>query len=211
MTQPPRRDRSVDDAALRVKAALVKESLEDSEFRRLVLRDPVAAVRRSRFIADADRVLAAGFEVTAAEETAELLYLVVPAVGGRQPTDPDNPKDVLLAKALTDEDFLRRLMTDPRSAIESELLVEIPAGLEVKVLRETARHRILVLPVDLRSGQRIGVPDELMEYQAAIWGDCDKTLAGTSFWNFCAPKPGDPPYGPADTIVQGPTCPSQPL
>ena len=221
MTQPPqpsRRDRSggAEEAALQVKAALVKEALADPAFRRLALSDPAAAVRRSRFLSDAEQALAADFQVSVVEETADLLYLVIPATADPRHFNPSNPKDLLVAKAVTDEDYLERLTGDPRSVIESEFQVEVPPGFAVKVLRESSRRLVAVLPADLRPEQLAWVPDELLEYQSAAWGGggggCGgRTFLGSIIENLCQPGPDGPNGPPPHTVVEGPGCPAEPL
>ena len=52
----------------------------------------------------------------------------------------------LIEKALDDPAFRQRLIQDPRGAISSELGIEIPAGIEVKVVEETASTIYIVLP-----------------------------------------------------------------
>jgi hypothetical protein len=52
----------------------------------------------------------------------------------------------LIEKALDDPTFRQRLIQDPRGAISSELGIEIPAGIEVKVVEETANTIYIVLP-----------------------------------------------------------------
>jgi hypothetical protein len=69
MTDEPRaeggsgasREQAVDreGLALEIKVALVRQALEDPDYRRLALRDPRAAVRRNRLIGDAWQMLPA--------------------------------------------------------------------------------------------------------------------------------------------------------
>ena len=104
------------------------------------------------------------------EETPERLYLVIPHQPGAQPPDPDNPKDILLQKAISDRAYLDRLVADPRAVIEAEFLVEVPQGFDVAVMRETAQERIAVLSADLSPELTAGVRDDLLEYQSSAWG-----------------------------------------
>jgi hypothetical protein len=52
----------------------------------------------------------------------------------------------LIAKAWEDESFKKALLSEPKSAIEEELGVELPDGLEIQVVEETATRICLVLP-----------------------------------------------------------------
>ena len=49
-------------------------------------------------------------------------------------------------RASTDEAFRQRLLDDPRSTIESEFDVALPAGFSVSVLEDSADHVHLVPP-----------------------------------------------------------------
>jgi hypothetical protein len=54
----------------------------------------------------------------------------------------------LIAKAWEDETFKRSLLEDPKSTIEKELEVTLPADLKIQVVEETRDTICLVLPVD---------------------------------------------------------------
>jgi len=53
----------------------------------------------------------------------------------------------LIARAWEDEDFKRRLMSDPKSTICEELGVELPDELEIQVVEEGPSKICVVLPV----------------------------------------------------------------
>jgi hypothetical protein len=208
------REQAVDreGLALEIKVALVKQALEDPQYRRLALRDPRAAVRRNRFIGDAWQMLPARMRFRVVEETPERLYLVIPHRPAAQPLDPDNPKDVLLQKAISDRAYLDRLVADPRSVIGAEFLVEVPPGFEVAVLRETAQERIAVLTAELPPELTAGVREDLLEYQSSAWGggDCNRSFLGSIIENLCPDDPG-PDGPPPSSVVQDPFCTAQPL
>lgn len=192
---PPRRRAprgaagDLDALAGEVKIALVAQAIEDPEYRRLALRDPRAALRRNRFVGAKAGLVPAGLRFRVVEETPERLYLVVPSRPETRTLDPNNPKDVLLRKALGDPAYLDRLVADPRSVLEAEFLVEVPPGFEVTVLKETPRERIAVLPADLRPDQVERVPADVLQYQSSGWpgggGDCSKTFLGSIIENLC--------------------------
>ena len=157
--------------ALEIKVALVRQALEDPDYRRLALRDPRAAVRAQqvyrRRLADApgeDAVPRRGGDAGAA------LPGDSPSARGDSRRIPDNPKDVLLQKAISDRAYLDRLVADPRAVIEAEFLVEVPPGFDVAVMRETAQERIAVLSADLSPELTAGVREDLLEYQSSAWG-----------------------------------------
>ena len=60
--------------------------------------------------------------------------------------------DKLIARAQRDEDFRAKLVSDPGSAVSEELGVEIPEGLNVRVIEEGADEVVLVLPAAAGSG-----------------------------------------------------------
>jgi len=78
-----------------------------------------------------------------------------------------------IARAWTDADYKAKLMNDPRAAL-AEAGVEVPSGMTVKVLENTAEIEHLVLPV---------MPAEVGEMSAheleEIAGGTDHTGAGT--------------------------------
>jgi hypothetical protein len=52
----------------------------------------------------------------------------------------------LIEKAMQDASFRERLVQDPRGTISSELGIQIPAEIEVKVVQETPEVLYIVLP-----------------------------------------------------------------
>jgi hypothetical protein len=55
--------------------------------------------------------------------------------------------DQLISRAERDRAFRQQLVDDPRGAIEEELGVELPEGLQVRVLQEGPSEAVLVLPI----------------------------------------------------------------
>jgi hypothetical protein len=193
-------------------SAVLRQAMEDDDYRALAVRDPDRAIRTNRFIGAAAERLPAGLRLRVVEETAELLYLVIPHRPTGLTPRPDNPKDLLLHKALSDPAYRKRLTTDPRAVIEDEFLVEAPPGFQIRVLQESADEHVVVLPAKLEPGQVHGAPDNVLEYQAAVWnggGGCAKTFLGSIIENLCPDGPGGPggPGGPEDTHFESPTCP----
>jgi len=45
----------------------------------------------------------------------------------------------LVQRSLQDEDFRRRLLDDPKAAVEQELGKRLPEGVQVRVVEETAQ------------------------------------------------------------------------
>jgi Nitrile hydratase, alpha chain len=203
-----------EELAVQVKVALVRQSLEDPEYRRLALADPRRAVRANRFVGTAADAIPHGLQFRVVEETPTLLYLVIPHGGAAPPAGSQNPKDVLLHKAMTSPDYLSRLTADPRAMLEAEFLIEVPPGFDVRVLRETWTERIAVLPADLHGARPAGVPDGMLEYQAKAWGggDCKKSFLGSIIENLCPHAPHETEFeSPFCTTTQPEICQVQPL
>jgi hypothetical protein len=59
----------------------------------------------------------------------------------------------LLSRAERDPEFRKRLSEDPNSAIQDELGVELPPGLQLTVVQEGPNEAILVLPAVAEPGQ----------------------------------------------------------
>ena len=64
----------------------------------------------------------------------------------------------VVAKAWADEEYKRRLLTDPR-AVAAEAGVPLPEGLTVKVVENTARTMHLVLPAHPNAARGIVAGD----------------------------------------------------
>jgi hypothetical protein len=52
----------------------------------------------------------------------------------------------LVERATRDAGFRQQLINDPRRAVEGELGVSLPAGVNVRVVEESANDLVLVLP-----------------------------------------------------------------
>ncbi len=80
----------------------------------------------------------------------------------------ENPLQRIIAKCWEDEAFKAKLLTDPAATLEAEG-VEVPEGVTVNVVEDTARVRNLVIPA-----QPGRLADELLESMAAggcFWSD----------------------------------------
>ena len=58
----------------------------------------------------------------------------------------DEMRQILADKAGEDEEFRNRLLADPRSVIQQEFDLEIPADLNIQVHEDSAETAHLVLP-----------------------------------------------------------------
>jgi hypothetical protein len=59
----------------------------------------------------------------------------------------------LLTRAERDPEFRKRLVDDPKSAVQDELGVEVPDNIQLRVVEEGANEAVLVLPRHLEPGQ----------------------------------------------------------
>ena len=71
----------------------------------------------------------------------------------------ENPYAKVIAKAWSDDEFKGRLLADPGAAL-AEMDVEVPAGVEVKVVEDSESVRHLVLPPAPGEGE---LSDEALE------------------------------------------------
>ena len=63
----------------------------------------------------------------------------------------------LASRAASDPTFRQQLLSDPNSAIQDELGLTVPAGINVKVVQDTADTAYVVLPAAQgASGQETG-------------------------------------------------------
>ena len=69
----------------------------------------------------------------------------------------------LVQRSLQDEDFRRRLLDDPKAAVEQELGKRLPEGVQVRVVEETAETIYLVLPSASAVGQGGEISDEQLQ------------------------------------------------
>ena len=58
----------------------------------------------------------------------------------------------LIERSLQDEDFRRRLMEDPKGAVQEELGTRLPEGVRVEAVEETQDTIYLVLPSNSVAG-----------------------------------------------------------
>jgi len=86
----------------------------------------------------------------------------------------------LIQRSLEDEDFRRRLLEDPKSAVELELGTQLPEGVEVRAVEETANTIYLVLPSD----SPIGEDDELSERELEAMAG-GEGVGSSDTWSYC--------------------------
>jgi nitrile hydratase alpha subunit len=80
----------------------------------------------------------------------------------------------LIEKSFRDEAFRQQLLREPKSAVEQELGTQLPEGIQVRVVQETAETLYLVLPTASSPvSQRGELSDEDLEAVAGggvgIW------------------------------------------
>ena len=76
---------------------------------------------------------------------------------------------MLVQRSIEDEDFRRRLLEEPKAAVEEELGARLPKEVQIQAVEETADTIYLVLP----SASPIGESSELSDRQleAVAGGD----------------------------------------
>ena len=92
----------------------------------------------------------------------------------------------LIERSLQDEDFRRRLLTDPRATLEQELGTPLPEGITIQAVEETADTIYLVLPgrsVDDRVGELSDL--DLETVAGGGWTDSDCASGDTNQAHTC--------------------------
>ena len=89
----------------------------------------------------------------------------------------------LVQRSLQDESFRQMLLDDPKAAVEQELGTQLPEGVEVRVVEESAQTIYLVLPSATAVGEGEGLSDRDLEAVAGgadggTWGDACKDTVG---------------------------------
>ena len=69
----------------------------------------------------------------------------------------------LVQRSMEDEDFRQKLLDDPKGALEQELGIGLPEGVEVRVVQESADTIYLVLPSASAVGEGGDLSDEALE------------------------------------------------
>ena len=76
----------------------------------------------------------------------------------------------LIEKSLEDESFRQRLMKDPKGAVEQELGTQLPEGVRVVAVEESADTIYLVLPSTSMAGSEGGeLSDQQLESVSGGW------------------------------------------
>jgi Nitrile hydratase, alpha chain len=97
----------------------------------------------------------------------------------------------LIEKAWKDDAFRQALVTDPQGAVERELGGKLPAGIQVKVLAESADTFYLVLPANPDRAPAGELTDQQLEAVAGGWTGGDS--CGSCVHSACADQVGCPP------------------
>ena len=90
----------------------------------------------------------------------------------------------LVQRSLEDEDFRQMLLDDPKAAVEQELGTQLPEGVEVRVVQESADTIYLVLPSASAVGEGGELSDQELE-EVAGGGFTDATCWGNTCGSLC--------------------------
>jgi hypothetical protein len=89
----------------------------------------------------------------------------------------------LIEKSLQDEAFRRRLVEDPKGAVEEELGTRLPEEVRVVTVEETSDSIYLVLPSASMAGAEGGaLSDQELQSVAGGWDPFPKDCNNTELW-----------------------------
>ena len=91
----------------------------------------------------------------------------------------------LIQRSLEDEGFRRRLLEDPKAAVEDELGTRLPEGVEVRSVEETTDTIYLVLPSASPLGEGGELSDRDLETVAGGWGAETEWCTGVQTVDCC--------------------------
>jgi hypothetical protein len=95
----------------------------------------------------------------------------------------------LIEKAWKEDAFRQALRSDPRGAVEKALAAKLPAGLQVKLIEETADTCYLVLPANPDRAPSGQLSDKELDAVAGGWSaqsdGCSCDNCGTGTQNLC--------------------------
>jgi hypothetical protein len=115
----------------------------------------------------AERIHTSRYKLAAARAKGEGSMTEAAGGGGRAEVERR-----LVQRSLQDEDFRQRLLDDPKGTLEQELGRGLPAGVEVRVVQESADTIYLVLPSASALGDQGGeLSEEELEAVAGGLGD----------------------------------------
>jgi hypothetical protein len=81
-------------------------------------------------------------------------------------TELPSVQEQIITKAMKDETFRQRLLSNPRETLERELGITLPRGVGVQVHENTPTIRHLVLPMKPPVGEAVELSDAQLEQVA---------------------------------------------
>jgi hypothetical protein len=88
----------------------------------------------------------------------------------------------IVQRSLEDESFRRRLLEEPRAAVEEELATRLPEDIQVTAVEETADTIYLVLPSASPVGETSELSDQDLE---AVAGGAERDTWGYTCDAYC--------------------------
>lgn len=126
-------------------AQVMSRATEDEQFRAALQENPKRVLSKTYNLDIPDNVT-----IQVVEDTQGVRHLVLPYVAAPA-GEVQAPQDIqwyanLLLRAYQDDAFKQQLLADPKSALREASDLDVPSGLELKVLEETAERRYLTMP-----------------------------------------------------------------
>jgi hypothetical protein len=125
--------------------AIPHSQIVSQVMRRPALREELVARPRETLARRFDVKLAPGVEVVVVEDTASNVHVVVPSEPGLRGEEEGVIAEVL-KRFREDAAFRKSVTTDPKAVIQSETGATLPAELDLDVVVETPKRRVIQLP-----------------------------------------------------------------
>lgn len=96
--------------------------------------------------------------------------------------NPEEARRQLIRRSADDEELRQRLLADPKGTAEEELGAELPEGIEIRVVEESADTIYLVLPPKPATSEKGGeLSDRELESVAGGWGGSGESGVVTGY------------------------------
>lgn len=161
------------DLISKLRDFVISNSIKNENFRNLIVEDPIAAIKNFLFEKEYQLSIPEDFEVKVVEETDNKLFLVIPSsleeLESNASLAKDDPRYMILGKALKSLTFRNELIANPKMVLERELGVSLPGRLVIEAVEESPAKVWIVLPQDIQMVHEPELSPEMI-YQLEMAG-----------------------------------------